>query len=364
MTASGDSSVSYLCPRCQAALTAQAEDTGQRRECPSCGKMIKVPGSRTHKPSPDKSGAATEEPHQGLANILVVCPYCDTRMHASDKQIGQSIVCPDCLESVVVQVPETRRRRTDAMAGQPETPAKQQPDDAGAEHVDDDELTLSEPIDVPAETLLPKTLSDLIGDLQTPVPGGQTADHPPSDTGSAAEPTAPQPFVVNCPICDGRIYATEGEIGGTKNCPDCFSPVEVRRPKPKPQRVSDVVEADYEGDLFTLSQPEELEVYKKDADDLVAKTVGEQALSDALQRRRAREAADPDLPNHPFWTRIFKFLADPLAVLRLLGVAGLVLLQLKLGVQEMIRSRPTSACICASRSSLAASVFAIAAATC
>lgn len=289
--------------------------------------MIKVPGSRTHKPT---EGPAAQASRKGLANILVVCPYCDTRMYATEDQVGQSLVCPDCLESVVVQMPEATRQESQGAEGPSSTPAAGPPAAAGAED-DVDELTLSDPIDVPTDTLLPKTLSDLVGTMKPPVTGGPKEDQP-GTPATGGRPQTPQPFAVHCPICDGRIYATDDEIGTTKNCPDCFSPVEVQRPKPKPRRVSEVVEADYEGDSMVLSEPVDLSVYRKSAEETVAKSVGEQALKDAWQRQRERETANPDLPHHPFWTGLFKFLWDSRAIIRLLAVAGLVALQVKLTI--------------------------------
>ncbi|MFO7905012.1 MAG: hypothetical protein R6U98_20270, partial [Pirellulaceae bacterium] len=101
MTSSGRSSVTYLCPRCHAKLSANAEDAGERRECPHCRKVLKVPGTGT---PADSTSQRSHSPSKtgGIANIPVICPLCGTRMYATTDQIGQTMVCPDCLESVVV----------------------------------------------------------------------------------------------------------------------------------------------------------------------------------------------------------------------------------------------------------------------
>ena len=108
MTTPGRGAVSYLCPRCHAALTAKAEDAGQRQECPHCGKTLKVPGtspSPTQPPAVSRPEAAKPTPAPsvaGLTNIAVRCPVCGTRLYAAREQAGKSLVCPDCLETVAV----------------------------------------------------------------------------------------------------------------------------------------------------------------------------------------------------------------------------------------------------------------------
>ena len=123
MNSSSDSSVSYLCPRCQAKLTAHVEDAGQRRECPQCGKLVKVPGTSRavprHRAGPVRPGEsdAASAPGRGIANLPVICPLCGTRMYATRQQMGQTMVCPDCLESVVVpdQAPPQRKPKVSSI---------------------------------------------------------------------------------------------------------------------------------------------------------------------------------------------------------------------------------------------------------
>ncbi len=121
MTTPGHGSVSYLCPRCHAALTAQADDAGQRQTCPHCGKTRQ--GARLPTPSPTQPPAVsppeaakpTPAPSvAGIANIAVLCPVCGTRMYATREQAGKSMVCPDCLETVPVPAAVPRHPRGQA----------------------------------------------------------------------------------------------------------------------------------------------------------------------------------------------------------------------------------------------------------
>ena len=129
----------------------------------------------------------------------------------------------------------------------------------------DDEMKLSDPVEIPADQYLPKRLSDMLHDA----PGSRrdrsrTPPRPQVAAGSRrhdATPAAHDEFAVKCPTCDTLVYATEDEIGQQKTCPDCFSIVTITRPRPKPRRVNEVVDADYEGQLFTLSEPVSLDIY-------------------------------------------------------------------------------------------------------
>ena len=71
-----------------------------------------------------------------------------------------------------------------------------------------------------------------------------------------------------------------------------LSIVAITRPRPKPRRVNEVVDADYEGQLFTLSEPVSLDIYRRTEAGLAPKTLGEDALRKAereLDQRKQEE---------------------------------------------------------------------------
>ncbi|MFW6170328.1 MAG: hypothetical protein ACODAD_07555, partial [Planctomycetota bacterium] len=330
--------VTYRCPRCHAKLTASAGDAGERRECPHCRKMLKVPGAgeaadsasqRSHAPS--KTG--------GIANIPVICPLCGTRMYATKDQIGQAMVCPDCLESVVVPnhsppKPKPSPSVPDGQTPPPETDAAgasaaEQPE--GAEADEPDDYKLADAIKLPRHLSVSKALGHLIDRHIEPaqdevVPAEKkTTDHevdPPSSP--APPPPGPRSFTVKCPVCDAMLQATEEEIGTEKKCPDCFSLIEIRRPPPKRPRVNPVVQSDEADEDFTLSEPVSLDIYKPTAEDGAPRTMGEEALRNARRARVEREEEASDLPLSPLWTGVFAFLPDVAAILRIV-ITGVLL---------------------------------------
>jgi len=340
MTSPGEGSVSYRCPRCQAALTAHPGDAGGRQACPQCGKMVKVPGTPRAGTAQSKGGqepgAVRQAPvvEQGIANIAIICPVCGTRMYATPKQVGQTMVCPDCLETVQIVAPAAADPKTSA-ARRPRTgrsvpPAQPRParpardDDAG------EELKLSEPVDIPTERILPKQLVDLLRETdpvgRSPVePAASPDDSAPgaAQPGGSARPgagrvPAPQPsrpappthneFAVKCATCDTLVYATPEDIGQRRTCPDCGSPVVITAPRTKPRRVEHVSDADYEGQLFTLSEPAKLDVYQPSAPGTAARTMGEDALRKAEEAYDQRKGEEPTLPPIPLWDGLFRFL--------------------------------------------------------
>ncbi len=186
--------------------------------------------------------------------------------------------------------PPERSRHTDVR------PRRQYPDAGDG----DDELKLSDPVEIPADQYLPKNLSDLLRDATGP-PASQPGTEPRhrhrhrrDDRPGGRTTSSPS----SVPSCDTLMYATEDEIGQQKTCPDCFSIVEITRPRPKPRRVNEVVDADYEGQLFTLSEPVSLDIYRRTEAGLEPKTMGEEALRKAerehrpAQARRVRTAGD------------------------------------------------------------------------
>lgn len=356
MTSSDRGSVSYHCPRCKAALTAEADDAGRRRECPHCGKMVKVPGtpSATAARGPDVRDPAAPTPtptvEQGIANIAVICPLCGTRMYATRQQAGQTMVCPDCLESVTIPASAATNRPAPSTVRKPPSrsipPAKPPaPAPTDARDDADDEIKLSDPVEIPAERVLPKKLTDMLreADAEAAASSSSPADAaPPSSSGSpasspsprpqappaltppSARPAAPAEFAVKCPTCDTMLYATENEVGKQLKCPDCNSIVTVTRPRPKPKRVNDVVDADYEGQLFTLSEPVSLDIYHRTEAGLTPKTLGEDALRKAEEEYDRRRQQEPDLPPIPLWDGLFRFLPHAPIIARLV-VSGVLL---------------------------------------
>ncbi len=342
MTTPGRGAVSYLCPRCRAALTAKAEDAGQRQECPHCGKTLKVPGTTASPATPPTASppeAAKSAPAPvvaGLANVAVLCPVCGTRLYAAREQAGKSLVCPDCLETVAIPPASTgtpsrqapplaRKSRSAPPASAANTPTAGPA--GGAPKPDDgvDDLKLSSPIEIPAEHYLPKELSDLL--RETAGLPSQNADDEmlvPPTAAPEKQAAAHDEYSIKCPVCDTLLYASEDEIGQQMTCPDCYSVVEITPPRPRPRRVNEVLDADYEGQLFALSEPVPRATYEAADSGQNPKTLGEQALRNA-EREYDRQATENfELPSSPLWTGLFQFLPHTAVVLRFVVAAMLL----------------------------------------
>ena len=124
--------VLVVCPACHTRMYGALDQVGQSIECPDCGTPTVVPP-----PSPDaakkkfRSAAevgdyqlsteaertAEKTPAAEARYIPVVCPVCNTRMHASIDQVGEKMTCPDCgTESIVPPAPSPPHK-VDPMAG-------------------------------------------------------------------------------------------------------------------------------------------------------------------------------------------------------------------------------------------------------
>jgi len=330
-----DASLSFACPRCQAQLTARPQDIGTKRDCPQCGNPVKVPGVPGRAPdggSPglrasDRAAMPPAAGAEGHATISVVCPHCTARLHATVAEIGQTLVCPDCLESVIVP-PRVRPAAnggppTDSRPTAPAAPIElaAKTGTANADHQgDEEELRLCDPIHVPRELILPKVLVDI---LTVPSATDESSPPPPQKP-PAAEPRTDDQFSVKCPVCDTLLYASDGETGQQKTCPDCGSSVLIQRPPRKRKKRFDVDEKEYESDSFQLDEPAPRPVYTPSALGSPTRTLGEQALQEAERRRREREEAENGLPGAPLWTGLFTFLADAKVLVRICAMGGIL----------------------------------------
>jgi hypothetical protein len=100
--------------------------------------------------------------------------------------------------------------------------------------------------------------------------------------------------------------------------------VEITRPHPKPRRVNEVIDADYEGQVFSLSEPVPRDIYNATESGQNPKTLGEQALRDA-ERELDRQVEETfELPSSPLWTGLFRFLPHATVLLRWLVSAVLL----------------------------------------
>lgn len=273
-TNSDDAALRFRCPSCQAQVTALPHHAGTRRKCPKCDRPIKVPGAANSDEAHATSGSrkpATSDGAQPVAagfgpersrHLALVCGYCRTPVFATTDQIGQFIVCPECLESVEVtaapsnprpQVPEapdpraaaeTRPPQREALpippgpkppAGTPTT-RSQSPDP------DEDEFGLAEPGEMPR--ILGFELDDAGSEAPAPRPARQEQPAGSQDEAHAQFALEPPPhaadeeFGVLCRVCGTRLYARPSEIGTSRRCPDCSSEFVVSRPPDRVKRLA------------------------------------------------------------------------------------------------------------------------------
>lgn len=347
MSSSGDSSVSYRCPQCHAKLTASADDAGQRRTCPRCGKVIKVPGTGSQARARPRGGDAADgrpvSETGGIASIPLVCPLCGTRMYATKAQIGQTMVCPDCLETVVVPERSPPKGPAERPVAEPESPPaatveseegpaeSHEPDDAG----EGDEYRLSDAVELPRHRSVSQALGELIDRHATPEGQSEGGDEERREPAASPAAQPPSSFLVKCPVCDTMLNATEDEIGTTMKCPDCFSSIQIKRPPPKRPRVNPVAESE-DKEEFKLSDPVPLDIYRPTDKDAAPRTLGEEALRDARLAQAERERGGSDLPLSPLWTGVFDFLADAAVMLRIVLTGVLLAITAKLGCKAVI----------------------------
>ena len=120
--------IRLFCPLCHTMMYATGEQAGRKMVCPDCGTATIVPAA-DERPA-TKPRTAEEIGEYELASevdrtlggpaaseqtyIAVVCPRCQTRLHATLDQVGDPIICPDCGKVTVVPAP----RQAPAVRGQ------------------------------------------------------------------------------------------------------------------------------------------------------------------------------------------------------------------------------------------------------
>ena len=125
--------IPVVCPVCRTRMLGTEAEVGQKLTCPDCGTATVVPPpapkpARRSVPAPaaadDADYALREDagrPGRDSAGyealFPVVCPLCQTRLHAAPEQVGQELICPDCQTPILVRAPAAAPPKIDPMAG-------------------------------------------------------------------------------------------------------------------------------------------------------------------------------------------------------------------------------------------------------
>ena len=151
------------CPACQSWLRVPAAWEGSPCQCPHCGGQFCVPDRPSDEPTVPQQPSNSAGPpvrddarSSSIPTIPVICPVCETRMHARHDQVGESLTCPDCGTATIVPPPARHER-----------PASPVVDDGP-------ELELSDPIERP-EVFVPGLAADATGGPNRAARSGHTA---------------------------------------------------------------------------------------------------------------------------------------------------------------------------------------------
>lgn len=124
--------LSISCPVCQTRMRPTVDEIGAKIRCPDCGTetVVERPRELPSKKRPkapadfgeyaliteiDRTDGAV--PAAGQNYVAVVCSTCHTRMLATEDQVGQTLLCPDCGTASVVPPMPPPRRKPDPMEG-------------------------------------------------------------------------------------------------------------------------------------------------------------------------------------------------------------------------------------------------------
>ena len=246
------------------------------------------------------------------------CPVCECRLTATQDQVGQTIVCPDCLEAVFVpQPPESpsgpKPAGSDTVSSAPNSPAPNDlaqgeasaappapeppsggdaaPEEDGYRLADDDdELRLAPPEPRPGVEHF-VTRSDVDVNALRGTPEKEPARPAPPPKPSASPPL--RVFTIRCDVCETRIDVRESDIGRTVHCPDCGTAMTVEAPRP--EQVQTVSLDDLEGGDLKLTEAAPVPVYQEMVKEAEQKVLREEQE----QRERGRRPEPVPLPAKP-----------------------------------------------------------------
>lgn len=228
--------IRFQCPHCDAQHRAPVEFAGNRQPCSECGKPIRLPSYVPKSQTPNAHSSSSSSSHQRpIGSIALWCPVCQTQIFAKADQIGQEMLCENCLESIVVEAPI-------------EAPSVQQKQPQPAEQIKEPAIEETQPTPPrlePTEAINP---AEEIIDLEPfdDFTGFEDYNAEPvhaSPATQSAQPTSPAPtsafelvvqWNIACQSCNTHLTITPEDIGVTVQCPDCSGPVTIEAPAKLP----------------------------------------------------------------------------------------------------------------------------------
>ncbi|HEX2474832.1 MAG TPA: hypothetical protein VHK01_08805 [Lacipirellulaceae bacterium] len=129
--------IAVECRVCQTRMYGRPDQVGKEVKCPDCGARTIVPPPPPPKRKNIPAALEGEQYELWDANeqplpsqlaaaqpqyIAVRCKHCDTLMYATEKQVGQTIACPDCGKRHVVPPAPKQAPKTSVLASAAETP--------------------------------------------------------------------------------------------------------------------------------------------------------------------------------------------------------------------------------------------------
>lgn len=95
------SRLSFFCAVCGHSLIVEIEHAGSLAECPSCERIVPVPGWRPQR----RAGAGclgVLAPNLLGVDVKFLCPKCQTKLKVDARWGGTSLACPLCETTLTV----------------------------------------------------------------------------------------------------------------------------------------------------------------------------------------------------------------------------------------------------------------------
>jgi len=232
--------IQFQCPHCNAQHRVPVEFAGNRQPCSECGQTIRLPAYVPESQTPNTHSSSSSGSHRNIAGSLVLsCPSCQTQLFAKADQIGQEVLCENCLESVLIETP------IEAPTVQQKQSHEQPVEQIAEPTIDLAQVLLPPSHSEPTEAIEPtEEIIDLepIDDLEgfadyniDPAPSSSTTQPPqPTLPVTTSEFELVVQWNIACQTCNIHLTVTPADIGETVQCPDCSGPTTVAEPAKLP----------------------------------------------------------------------------------------------------------------------------------
>ena len=238
----------FKCPKSLSDVVSTPDQAGTRTQCPTCQATLTVPASAGNDSLFDD--LFDDDPSESGGNSGI---HVDGSGEATVDESRSETKFPELAQPAPKPSPEIET----------DIPTSDLPELSEITEVE--EVVSEDDVSLDVEPMIDLDVGSMVGETEKEIESEESKDPFAYDEnktikidGVGGKLQTPDSFYFKCPVCDSQINVVDDQIGETVECTDCFSEIEVVKPKkskPDPWQRPARMRSSDEDEELKLAQP-------------------------------------------------------------------------------------------------------------